>query len=739
MATNGWCGLGPLLFRKKSYNLETMKSPSYVFPKTYTNKSKLSRLAKGRKSSKRKDNFSQVMELRRKILILRDIIDLPPLQLSSSINELVVGTMEDLQKLYPELISDIQYSEMDATRIEQSLSYFCTALKSIGESWMLNHDWKDKPKYNLPSYKENSSFTEIVESVLAIIDCIINMANERFDMMDEYVNSKSSSYSRTSSFGKSSISTDSCSETNSPCCSSPETPTSVLANFRNSERKLSGMEKVSCNSPILWSLRVKSMEMLNPFDVKRVLLPTLSHCGVNVRPAPKGQAQLSSEKTDAGDGGEASQKGSPERANDVDFQELPASKLSPPGPPLPPPSPPPSPPPPPPPPMVQQNAVLAHSLQLPPPPPLPRIKVLPAAAVPIAPIAPAPPTPLSKVIKKAIKVAVQPPPPPPPPPSNLVPSPPPIPQGNGFAPPPPPPGGAIRSLRPKKATTKLKRSHQLGSLYRKLKGKVEGSNQNLTSFNGRKGGVGSSSGGKQGMADALAEMTKRSAYFQQIEEDVKKHAMPITELITSISAFQSPDMNELLVFLKKVESVLENLTDESQVLARFEGFPTKKLEALRTAAALYLKLDAMLSQLQNWNIVSPMGQLLDRVESYFNKIKGEVDALERTKDDESKRFQSHRIHFDFNVLIRIKESMVDVSSSCMELALKEKRELKQAAAETTRNGVRSENSNKGCPKMLWRAFQLAYRVYTFAGGHDERADRLTRELALEIESESEDL
>lgn len=107
--------------------------------------------------------------------------------------------------------------------------------------------------------------------------------------------------------------------------------------------------------------------------------------------------------------------------------------------------------------------------------------------------------------------------------------------------------------------------------------------------------------------------------------------------------------------------------------------------------------------------------------------------------------------------------MVDVSSSCMELALKvvnrsielswvelsynyrnlmwfvwsiqEKRELKQAA----RNGVRSENSNKGCPKMLWRAFQLAYRVYTFAGGHDERADRLTRELALEIESESQDL
>ncbi|PNX67820.1 hypothetical protein L195_g055833, partial [Trifolium pratense] len=41
---------------------------------------------------------------------------------------------------------------------------------------------------------------------------------------------------------------------------------------------------------------------------------------------------------------------------------------------------------------------------------------------------------------------------------------------------------------------------------------------------------------------------------------------------------------------------------------------------------------------------------------------------------------------------------------------------------------------KSDAKMLWRAFQLAFRVYTFAGGHDDRADKLTRELAKEIES-----
>lgn len=54
----------------------------------------------------------------------------------------------------------------------------------------------------------------------------------------------------------------------------------------------------------------------------------------------------------------------------------------------------------------------------------------------------------------------------------------------------------------------------------------------------------------------------------------------------------------------------------------------------------------------------------------FAQIKGELEGLERTKDEETKKFQSHNIHFDFQILVKIKEAIVDVSSSCMELALK---------------------------------------------------------------------
>ncbi|XP_049357881.1 uncharacterized protein At4g04980 isoform X1 [Solanum verrucosum] len=375
-----------------------------------------------------------------------------------------------------------------------------------------------------------------------------------------------------------------------------------------------------------------------------------------------------------------------------------------------------APPPPPPPPMTSGNVI-----SVPPPPPPPMGSKVTAP--------PPPPPPMgSKVMAPA--------PPPPPMTSNgrMPAPPPPMPMGKGGAPPPPPGFAGARSLGPRKAATKLKRSSQMGNLYRLLKGKVEGSSLDGKS-KGRKGKASASApaGGKQGMADALAEMTKRSAYHQQIEEDVKVHAQTIKEMKTAISSFQTSDMSELIKFHKTVESNLEKLTDESQVLARFEEFPTKKLEALRMAAALHTKLDTIAKTLQNWPLVPPVGQLLDKAENYFNKIKGEMDTLERTKDDESKKFTSHKIHFDFGILVRIKELMVDVSSNCMELTLKERREAKQKENEgaTPKNDI----NKKGSAKLLWKAFQFAFRVYTFAGGQDDRADMLTRELAQEIETD----
>ncbi|RAL45332.1 hypothetical protein DM860_014742 [Cuscuta australis] len=296
----------------------------------------------------------------------------------------------------------------------------------------------------------------------------------------------------------------------------------------------------------------------------------------------------------------------------------------------------------------------------------------------------------------------------------------PPPKAAAMAPPPPPPP---KGLKTKKAIGKLKRSIRMVTWYQTLKRKLEGHIQQVVrNVVGKKTLVGGApSSDKHGLDKAIEEMMKRSSYFQRIEEDVNKHHQEIIELMKAINSFQAKDMSKLLHFHKEVEKHLEKLTDESKVLARFEDFPFKKLESLREAAALYTKLEETIDTLKNWKVELPLGEVLDKVERYFNKIKREIETVERNKEEDAKKFRGNNISFDFSIVDRVKEAMVDISSSCMELALKERRE-----------GI--EERRRGSVKVLWRAFQLAFRIYSFAGGQDDRADKLTEELAQEIET-----
>lgn len=78
-------------------------------------------------------------------------------------------------------------------------------------------------------------------------------------------------------------------------------------------------------------------------------------------------------------------------------------------------------------------------------------------------------------------------------------------------------------------------------------------------------------------------------------------------------------MSELEKYIRLFFS-LSPIISAKQILARFEEFPTKKLEALRTAGALYRKLDGMMMELQNWKIAAPLPQLMDKVDQCFNKV-----------------------------------------------------------------------------------------------------------------------
>lgn len=61
--------------------------------------------------------------------------------------------------------------------------------------------------------------------------------------------------------------------------------------------------------------------------------------------------------------------------------------------------------------------------------------------------------------------------------------------------------------------------------------------------------------------------------------------------------------------------------------------------------------------------------------------------------------------------------------------------LNQESREAKTKENRRGGSKNGSRELLWKAFQFAFRVYSFAGGQDDRADKLTRELAQEIQTD----
>ncbi|KAM0950984.1 putative protein CHUP1 [Dioscorea sansibarensis] len=689
--------------------------------------------------------------LENKVLSFRDILDLPPWHGSSAFHELIKDTLEGMQKLYPKCTSCVDILQVEHNSLYQVLAQFYRALKHVGELWA-----KDSSKSENLKFEDidlgTLSLEQIGKKVLERLDCASSLAGELFDLMekDDSANASVSQSKLSTYFG----------------------PPQTLS--------LTEVADIPYIPPLLQPLRLQALRKLKPMDIKRLsfhMSPAFSDQNsqlakeANRRAEPKlDHSQSNMKSCNDGDKGSTCSEGNASGfPNLFSTNSSSSSSLSPPSvqlsapllfqaPPTPPSSP------------MTPSCMLfkerSMSMKLPFDLPIivePTLDSVTEHAVnenggsepseasmlgspsicftmtmSETPKLDTSTTLLPPPSKPQLAPPAPPPPPmkggmssPPPTPTTALPSsvpPPPMASPKGFTPPPPPPIGVAKALRAKKANTKLKRSTTMGTLYRLLKGKVEGSSLDGKTSTAKKSQVGASSGASngQGMADALAEMTKRSAYFRQIEEDVQKHSISIMEMKSAIESFKTKDMLELINFRQDIEKRLECLTDETQVLVRFDSFPYKKLETVRMASALFLKLEAIVTNLKNWKMVGPISQQLDKVESYFNKMKEEVDAIERGREEESKVFLANNIEFDFGVLIRIKELMVDLSSNCVEMALKENKEVKDM--------VVTRSKSNGLSKVLWRAFQLAFRVYNFAGGQDDRADRLTTELAHEIET-----
>ncbi|PPS09946.1 hypothetical protein GOBAR_AA10697 [Gossypium barbadense] len=557
-------------------------------------------------------NFILIMELMKKVVTFRDIIDLPPCSTSVSTSQLLLGTLRDLQKFYPGSLPHFHKSELKRLPLDKMLIYFCKALQELGDNTSkMNDERINKNKYDIYENDNCKNVDKLIEFAMAELNVLIKMAREQFDIAapDDEGGGNKGLYPKTNSFKKEMK--KSCSKISSGCPS----PTSVIPEVATDEPN---------SSSVTFSFRVQSVGKLNSTDVKRLKLHIFPSFGLQLPSClnPKKIASVGDINVDDEEKEKKEAKGDDGSLviNSEEKKEAKGDDGS----------------------LVINSSIvdkdeghIDENKRLKEPvssddntkngndgcndtklaPTTAEVSPSPALSAEVSSTIPSPPSPPPASLQPKEEVVSGGPPLSPPP--KLDPKEPEVPKTETAIPPPPPPPGKSTSEVPGGPPPPPPPS------------KVEGSPMQGKAFGKKKGGGGGvkNNNSGQGMADALAEITKKSAYFQQIEEDVEKYSKSIYELKGAIGKFKTKDMNELLQFYKEVESVLENLTDEtqlpdvygSQVLARIEDFPTKKLEALRTSSTLYSKLESMIKELKNLKIEPPLPQLLDKVSRSFTK------------------------------------------------------------------------------------------------------------------------
>ncbi|KAF2283211.1 hypothetical protein GH714_043544 [Hevea brasiliensis] len=130
-------------------------------------------------------NLLLMVELRKRILTFRDVIDLPPCDGSGPIHELVMDTVEDLYHLYPKVVNGNLTRETEDVSLYQELHHLYDALKAIGDSWVKNHKWISTSGYKTNDSMEDGTLEQLSQKVLAKLNNIIDIARKMFDVMEE--------------------------------------------------------------------------------------------------------------------------------------------------------------------------------------------------------------------------------------------------------------------------------------------------------------------------------------------------------------------------------------------------------------------------------------------------------------------------------------------------------------------------------------------------------------------------
>ncbi|CAD7701973.1 unnamed protein product [Ostreobium quekettii] len=327
----------------------------------------------------------------------------------------------------------------------------------------------------------------------------------------------------------------------------------------------------------------------------------------------------------------------------------------------------------------------------------------------------------------------KPPPPPPPPPGKGgkgAPPPPPPPPGKkgGKAPVPPPPPGGRRA----KGDSDVKRQPQVIEMFQEVRRALLSNAQRAGGPLKKLGG-----GGTVDPAQMFAEIASKGTYQAQVQADIVKYADVIEELISEVRKFKARDMEHLAEFVTGVDKVLDELSDETAVLRKFD-WPASRFDTFRETVALDKELTEKKNKFKQWQRgKGKRADNLKEIQKYMEKVQDRMDILNRTKEADEARFKSHDVPWNKKLMTEVKHASLHAMDLYMQIALDE-------ANETMESSLADKKKRDKALAVLTATIKFAFKVHQCVGGFTEscsakfgEVSSMTRQLTAEKKAEEE--
>eukprot|EP01026_Neomeris_dumetosa_P042843 TRINITY_DN3577_c0_g1_i22.p1 TRINITY_DN3577_c0_g1~~TRINITY_DN3577_c0_g1_i22.p1 ORF type:complete len:692 (-),score=96.94 TRINITY_DN3577_c0_g1_i22:1377-3173(-) len=226
--------------------------------------------------------------------------------------------------------------------------------------------------------------------------------------------------------------------------------------------------------------------------------------------------------------------------------------------------------------------------------------------------------------------------------------------------------------------------------------------------------------------DALmAEIVGKSAYVEAVNRDIETQADMINEIIKIVQAKRANSMQELTLFVQDVDQRLSQLSDETAVLKAFD-WPAARYDAFRESCATYAELTKIKMQMENWKGPSKPSlnaqEELAKVQSYQEQVQIKMDRFGRTKDTDEQRFKEHDIPWPNNLLKEVVHSSLNLAAIYMEIVLNEVSRLQESIS--ILGEEQQQQARQKALQLLTNAVRFGFRVHQFAGGFDDKCNRL---------------